>query len=90
MSLISPIYSVAFVAAGAALGMFYFYVMYRTVRLHVVQASASRIVPLYLFRGGVALIVFFGIAQWGALPLILALLGFLFARLVVRRRMGSL
>lgn len=90
MNSMLPTESVAALAAGAALGVFYFYVMYHAVRLHAAQAAASKIALLYLLRGGAALAVFWVIALQGALPLLLALLGFLLARFVAQRWVGSL
>ncbi|MGH9579811.1 MAG: ATP synthase subunit I [Terriglobales bacterium] len=90
MNSIFPTESVAALAAGTALGVFYFYAMYHTIRLYAARAAASKIVLLYLLRGGAAVIVFWVIALQGALPLLLGLLGFLLARLVAQRWAGSL
>lgn len=81
---------VLYVAVGAGLGALYFFLLYRTVRLHAAEAAALRVVPLYLLRAGAALAVFWAVAQQGALPLLLALLGFLVARLLAQRWTGSL
>jgi F1F0 ATPase subunit 2 len=75
--------------AGAALGAVYFSLLLRTVRLHASQAAAIYIIPLYFMRLAVAFAAFWIIAQQGALPLLLTLLGFLIARLVIQRWMGS-
>lgn len=80
---------VLYLAAGAALGALYFFLLYRTVRLHAAQAAALRVVPLYLLRVGAAVAVFWAVAHQGALPLLLTLLGFLLARLLAQRWMGS-
>jgi hypothetical protein len=90
MSSIPSLDLVVYPAAGAALGMVYFYVLYRTVRLHVAHASLSKIASLHVFRGGAALTMFWIIAQQGAWPLLLALLGFVMTRFVVQRSIGSL
>lgn len=82
-----------YLALGATLGAAYFLLLLRTVRLHACQAPrrdlAMRVVPLYLMRVGMAVATFWVIAQQGALPLLLALLGFLAARLAVQRRVAS-
>lgn len=75
-----------YLAAGGAVGTVYFISLLWTVRLHASQAAASRIIPLYLLRLAIAVLAFWLIAQQGALPLLLALLGFLLARVVVQRR----
>lgn len=74
-----------YLAAGSALGTVYFVLLLRTARLHAAQASASRIVPLYLVRIGTAVAVFWLIVQQGALPLLVALAGFLMTRMVFQR-----
>lgn len=89
MSWISPTDVVLYLAAGAALGAAYFVLLLRTVRLHASQAAAIRIVPLYFMRLAAAVSAFWIIAQQGALPLLLALLGFLIARFVIQRWMAS-
>lgn len=79
----------AYLLAGIALGSFYFYALLRTVRLHMAQAALSKVLPLYLLRGGVALAAFWVIAQQGAGPLLSALLGFVGARFMVQRLAGA-
>lgn len=69
-----------FLAAGAALGAVYFGLLLWTVRLHAAQATAARVIPLYLARLAMAICAFWIIAQHGALPLLLALAGFLISR----------
>jgi len=81
---------VVYPAVGAALGMVYFYLLYRTTRLQVAQASLSKIASLHVCRGGAALTMFWIIAQQGAGPLLLALFGFLVMRFLVQRSLGSL
>jgi F1F0 ATPase subunit 2 len=90
MNALSTMEFVAYLLAGAALGIFYFYAVFQTIRLHLAQAALSKIVPLYFLRSAVALSVFWLVAQQGALPLLLALLGFLAARFMVQRFLGSL
>jgi len=80
---------VIYLLAGCALGVFYFYAVFHTIRLHVAQAALSRIIPFYLLRGFIALGAFWFVAQQGALPLLLLLFGFLGARFVVQPRLGA-
>jgi len=75
----------AFVALGAAAGALYFLLLYHSVRLHAAGAAVGRVAPLYLLRIAGAVAVFWTVAQQGALPLILALGGFVLAREVARR-----
>ncbi|MDA0653351.1 MAG: ATP synthase subunit I [Proteobacteria bacterium] len=89
MTALSSLQFFAYFLAGVALGTFYFYAVFQTIRLHVAEAALSKILPLYLLRGGVALCVFWLIAQQGAAPLLLALLGFLGARFMVQRVLGQ-
>ena len=69
-----------FVAAGAVVGTLYFLLLYRTVQLHAAGAAAARVLPLYLLRAAGAVAVFWVISREGAIPLLLALAGFLVAR----------
>ena len=78
-----------YLAMGVALGAIYFLLLFRAVRLHASQAAATRIVPLYVLRFAVAISAFWVIAQQGAAPLLLGLLGFLIARLAGQRWVGS-
>jgi F1F0 ATPase subunit 2 len=80
---------ILYLLAGCALGVFYFFAVFHTIRLHVAQAALSRIIPLYLLRGLIALGAFWFVAQQGALPLLILLLGFLGARFMVQRRFGA-
>lgn len=89
MSWISPTDAVLYLTAGAALGAGYFILLLQTVRLHASQAAAIRVIPLYFVRFAAVVSAFWIIAQQGALPLLLTLLGFLIARLVIQRWMGS-
>lgn len=89
MSWISPIEVALYLSAGAVVGAMYFVLLLRTVRLHALQATAIRIVPLYFVRFAAAAAAFWAIAQEGAMPLLLALLGFLVARITVLRWVGS-
>jgi F1F0 ATPase subunit 2 len=89
MSWPSQIEVALYLTTGAALGAVYFVLLLRTVRLHASQAAAIRIIPLHIMRFSTAVSAFWIIAQQGALPLLLALLGFQIARLVIQRWMGS-
>lgn len=89
MNALSTTQILAYLLAGSALGILYFYAVFQTIRRHVAQAGMSKILPLYLFRAGAALGAFWLVAQQGALPLLLALLGFLVARFLVQRSLGS-
>jgi F1F0 ATPase subunit 2 len=84
-----PIDVALFLAAGAALGALYFILVYRTARLHAAAAPLTPIVALYLVRLGLAAAAFWLIAQQGAIPLLLALAGFIAARMVVLRCAGA-
>lgn len=72
-------------AAGAALGAIYFTLLRRAVCLHASQVAVLRIAPLHFLRIGMAVLVFWVTAQQGALPLLLALLGFLAVRFAALR-----
>jgi len=89
MSWLSPTDIVLYLTAGAALGAFYFVLLLQAVRLYAAQAAAIRIIPLHIMRFAAAVWAFWVIAQQGALPLLLSLLGFLIARIAIQRRMGS-
>jgi N-ATPase, AtpR subunit len=90
MSAILSTPMVASLAAGVALGVFYFTVMYRAVCLQAARTAAAKIVLLTLLRVGAALIVFWVIALQGALPLLLGLLGFLLARFLAQHWVRSM
>jgi type IV secretory pathway VirB3-like protein len=59
------------------------------VRLHTSRAAASAIVALYAARFVLAAGAFWFIAQQGALALLIALAGFLVARIVSQRLVGA-
>ncbi|GAB4365883.1 MAG: hypothetical protein Kow00114_23420 [Kiloniellaceae bacterium] len=90
MSAVDPLAWLLFAGAGLALGAAYFLLLYRTVTLHAAQAGAGSLVPLYLLRFALAGAAFWFIAQQGALPLLLALAGFLAARFAVQRFVGGI
>ena len=87
MNGIGPAEFIFYPAAGFALGTLFFRLLLQTVRMHAVQAAASLVIALYFARLAVAVAAFWLIAQQGAFPLLLALMGFLLARTVVQRRM---
>lgn len=70
----------AFTAIGAVVGALYFLILYRTVQLHIAGAAVARVLPLYVLRAAGAVAVFWLIAREGAVPLLLALGGFVVAR----------
>lgn len=75
--------------AGIALGALYFILVHRTARLHAAAGPAGRIAALYAIRLILAVAVFWAIAQQGAMPLLLTLAGFIVARMIVLRRIGT-
>jgi F1F0 ATPase subunit 2 len=89
MNVATTLDAVLWLLAGAALGMVYFALLHRTLRLSLSGARTAHVLPLYVLRLAVAAGAFWAIAQYGALPLLLALGGFLAARFVVQRRIGS-
>jgi len=89
MSWISAIDVAMYLTAGALLGAVYFVLLLRTVRLQASRAAVKLVAPLYLVRLALAVAVFWAIAQQGALPLLLALLGFLMARFATQSWVGS-
>lgn len=76
---------ILYLLAGASLGLVYFAILQWTVRLFAGGAGGSLVVPLYAVRIAAAVLVFWLVAQQGALPLLLVLLGFLIARIAVQR-----
>ena len=65
---------------GLALGAAFFYMLYRSVRIEKQGGSIKRMISLLVLRWGLALLVFWLMAQVGVLPLLLTLAGFLVAR----------
>jgi F1F0 ATPase subunit 2 len=74
-------------AAGSTLGALYFLLLAWTVRLHATGAAATFVIPFHVARSVAAVSTFWFIAQRGAFPLVLALLGFLIARTIVQHGM---
>jgi F1F0 ATPase subunit 2 len=89
MTSISPPEWVLYITSGAAVGVVYFALLLRTVRLHSSRASVGHIIALYAIRMIAAISVFWLVAQNGALPLLLALMGFLAARIAIQRFAGA-
>lgn len=80
---------VLYLAIGAAAGSLYFLLLYRSVRLYAEGTGLAGVAPLYVMRVAGAAAVFWFVAQEGALPLVLALGGFVLAREIVRRAVGA-
>ena len=82
------VYAVLYALTGAMLGGAYFFLLFRALRLHLGQVAMLRIAPLHLIRFGLVSATFWAIVQAGAIPLLLAFVGFLAARFWVQRRLG--
>ena len=82
------VYAAPYALTGALLGGAYFFLLFRALRLHLRQVATMRVVPLHLIRFGLVLVTFWVIVQAGAIPLLLAFIGFLAARFWVQRRLG--
>ena len=82
------VYGALYALTGAMLGGAYFFLLFSAARLHLGQVATIRIVPLHLIRFGLALATFWVIVQQGAIPLLLACIGFLAARFWAQRRLG--
>jgi F1F0 ATPase subunit 2 len=80
---------VLYLTAGGALGAVYFVSLLWAVRLHASRAASIRIIPLSILRLATAVSAFWIVAQQGALPLLVTLLGFLIARLAIQHWIGS-
>jgi F1F0 ATPase subunit 2 len=70
---------------GIAIGAVYFFLLYHAVRLQAAAGPPARIVPLYVLRLGIAVAGFWGLAHFGAVPLLAGLAGFLLARFLAQR-----
>ena len=77
-----------YVLTGAMLGGVYFFLLFRALRLHLGQVAMIQILPLHLIRFGLVLTIFWVIVQEGAIPLLLACIGFLAARFWAQLRLG--
>ena len=71
-------------AAGFALGLAYFALLARTVRLFAAGESTLPVIGLYAARVGLAVATFVGLAAMGAMPLLAGLGGFIVARIAVQ------
>lgn len=71
--------------SGFGGGLVFFGLLARTTRLHLAGAPLARLLPLLALRLAVALALFWAVAHSGALPLLLALAGFVLARLAIQR-----
>ncbi len=89
MTTISTLAIVLSLASGFIVGLAYFGLLYRTVQMHVGHGSAFSIVGLYVLRLGLVGLVFWLLAQHGALSLLIGFGGFLMARFAVRRFVGA-
>ena len=78
-----------YLTVGAALGVVYFAALYLSVSLYAARSGAVRALLLLLFRLAIAGGAFWLVAQQGAVPLLLALGGFLLARTVAQRRIAA-
>lgn len=77
------------IAVGLAVGLAYFGLLYRTVRMQLGDGSALSIIGLYVLRLVVVGVVFWLLVQHGALSLLLGFGGFLMARFAARRIVGA-
>jgi F1F0 ATPase subunit 2 len=77
--------AVAGLAAGLALGAVYFLLLHAAVRRLAGDGPAARAVPLHVARLALALAGFWGLAQYGAVPLLAGLVGFLLSRYTAQR-----
>lgn len=89
MSSMSPTDIAWYTVAGGAIGAIYFVLLRHTVQRQASRAAAAPMIPLFLLRLAAAVSAFWAIAQQGAAPLLLALLGFMIARMVVQRSVGK-
>lgn len=71
--------------AGGMFGTAHFMLLRRTVRLTLSGSVMAQVLPLYAVRICVTVGAFWTIAQYGAIALLLALGGFLLARVLVQR-----
>lgn len=86
MSLPDLPFALLWLAAGAALGAFYFWMLGRSVAAFGQQGGRGRAIGFAVLRLAVAVAVMTAAALSGTAPLLLALLGFVAARTVAIRR----
>jgi hypothetical protein len=89
MSAVTAIEAALYLAAGAALGTLYCVLLYRVLSLHARHAAILKVAPLHIGRLGITVAAFWAVAQYGAWPLLITLLGFVAARSFMQRRIGS-
>ncbi len=70
-----------YILTGVGLGKVYFDLVAHTVHLHTEGRSSSLLFSFYLLRTIASVIVFWLVAQQGAMPLLLLLFGFVLVRL---------
>jgi len=80
---------VPWVLAGGAIGTVYFLLLGRSVSAFGAEVDWRKAAGFLVLRLGIAIAGFFWIAQAGALPLLTALAGLMFARSLVLRRARS-
>lgn len=85
MGMSGPVEFLLYLGSGALLAAFNLVLLRHSVSLFARQASAIRIITLYLFRLAAAGFVFWIIAKHGAPGLLLALAGFMVTRLLFQR-----
>jgi hypothetical protein len=78
---------ILYLGLGLALGAGYFWIVWRTVRLHLDGAPAGWIALHYAGRLALAALALWWVAQAGAWPLLACFAGFLLARLAATRLM---
>ena len=82
---IPPAAALAWLAAGLAVGLAYFWLLHRAVRALLAPRTGGHAWPFHLLRLVLAVAAFALLARQGALPLLLGFAGFLAARPLVRR-----
>ena len=78
-----------FAGAGLMLGLVHFLGLRISTRLFLEDGANLRAIGLHLLRVFATVAAFSLIAQAGALPLLAAFAGFLFARIAVQRRVAG-
>ena len=78
-----------FAGAGLMLGLVHFLGLGVSTRLFLEDGANLRAIGLHLLRVFATVAAFSLIAQAGALPLLAAFVGFLFARIAVQRRVAG-
>ena len=78
-----------FAGAGLMVGLVHFLGLRVNTRLFLEDGANLRAIGAYLLRVVATVVAFSLIAQAGALPLLAAFVGFLFARIAVQRRVAG-